>query len=261
MDYFAVFNRSLLDVTGMGDPAHLVWDSCGDLTNCRQVEVPYQPIAGSIQGYKWLPQQLRPAYLIPPGGFSFKRYATPWEQQNSVLAPGRRGFSFAPVVDHAGFTGSAFYPVIAHYGQVDMSQIIVPRKLSFGSDPNSDTDGRLAWILRQDNVPAYVEKTYPDVGDWAPLAAGKSTEHSKAFLVLTDPDGRILGCVSAGGGEPGLEPGPIFGTALDYVAMGLMIIDLVAMGSRLLPALICKGEKAAAATTPLSKAKAKWASR
>ncbi len=255
MDYVASFNRSLMDATSWGTPAHEEWESCGDVSHHHKVTVPYQPQKGTIPGFFWLPQQLRNAWFFQPPGFYFGSYATEWEKRYSVLVPGDHGVSLSPVMDPMPLNGTSMYPVIAHHGKVRVSDILVPKEYASKHQYGADVAERLEWILTQTESPVYVERNYPEGCNWVPIFSGPSNIAPTFFTVVTDPEGQIILVLNASGSEPGLKPDPIFGTGLDYLATAIMLIELGGMGFRLVRALVRRG---GTTVTSLAKARAKW---
>ncbi|MBL8233940.1 MAG: hypothetical protein JNL98_35925 [Bryobacterales bacterium] len=115
-----LFHRCFVDVTGQATYKHNMW--VGKETYERQ------PLGGSVQGHQWLPKALRPLDLKAKPGQNFRQYATDWEQRCSMLGASSGGTLLYPVV--APQETPAGLPVIAHYGVVGGSNIIIPRSHS-----------------------------------------------------------------------------------------------------------------------------------
>jgi len=111
------------------------------------------------------------------------------------------------------------FPVIGHYGTVEVLNIIVPNKFETTA-LGHDRRKALEQLLDQ-NIKAYVEQGYPAFGNWQPFAL----PHNRGpnfFTVLTDPEGRILAIIDAFGSEPGLE-------SEDPISDLLMVVELLAL--------------------------------
>jgi hypothetical protein len=224
MDKVATSNRCLWDVTQL---AHDEWVTVGDNAHGSRERVPFKD---SIEGYQWLRPGLRPMELSSPGSADFNSYATRWEKRYSALISDRSAhLTFVPVVDQIPFfsttlipafggTTMSMFPVIAHYGTVHVSDIIVRRKFATDS-VGRDRVKALESILDQDV--ASVEEGYPDAGDWGSFAQSHNIGPN-FFKVLTDPEGRILANLGGFGAEPGLE-------SEDPVMTLLMIADGIAL--------------------------------
>jgi hypothetical protein len=219
-------DRCLWDVTGL---AREKWVTVGDNAHGGRERV---SAPGSIRGYRWN-SRLAPIDCLPNP--NFKDYATNWEQRYSVLTPNRTSppQKFAPVVSDksrssfnppVGGTWSAF-PVVAHYGSTWCDDIIVLRKFatsSFGSERREALER-----LLDRGIEAYVERDYPDAGNWGPFAE-RNNIGPNHFTVLTDPEGLILACLDAYGAEPGLESED----PLSYLMVATALLDLVKVGGR-----------------------------
>jgi hypothetical protein len=216
VDQLALFHRSFLDVTQDARPAY---DRPDPLL--ASGHVPRQPVAGSVDGFQWLPKSLRQIDLYPKISQNFEGYSTEWEKRCSMLIDGPNQRSrLAPVVDHKALrTG---FPLIAHYGSVHEDWIIVPKK--YGSKS-------LRWILDQ-GVPAYIEFTYPNAGDWGPLSNG----YVFNYRVLTDFDGQILAEVGSSGRDDSIESAD----PLLYLMVGTLLVKLAARGGRMILALAAR---------------------
>ena len=221
MDKEAVSNRCLWDVTEM--PAGSHWD----LSRATEVRDPYE---GSVQGLQLVGPHPRSMDLVSPSGADFKRYATGWEERYSVLIRDRRkSLTLFPVVSPTSFFSYklprpsrvtlSMFPVIGHYGTVEVRNIIVPNKFETTAR-GPDRRKALERLLDQ-NIKAYVEQGYPAFGNWQPFAL----PHNRGpnfFTVLTDPEGRILAIIDAFGSEPGLE-------SEDPISDLLMVVELLAL--------------------------------
>lgn len=225
MDKEATLNRCLWDVTHL---SHLQCQIVGDQACGRRERV---AVKGSIKGFQFPPESLRNVDLVALGNFS--DYATSWEKHYSVLVDDRSASTDAiPVVDHKLFTfftvpkvgRVSLYPVVAHYMTTHVSNIIVPRK--FAVDDTQKSEGQLEFMLDR-GMDAYVEEHYPKAGNWGPLSHG-SNLGPNYFIVLTDPDGRIIGKLGAGGTEPGLESED----PLAYLSIAALSLKLATKGAR-----------------------------
>lgn len=237
MDDVAVSNRCLWDVTQL---YRMNCETVGDVGCGRRVRVPFED---SIQGYQWLAQQLRPMDLYEPSKTDFDKYATHWEQRYSVLIDDRTAkLSFVPVVNYQPFYGFKLpqpvggktisgYPVIAHYGTAWVQDIIVRREFATKAT-GIEREKALEAILDQQE--AYVEENYPG-GGWGPFAESNNLGPNR-FVVLTDPEGRILANLGGFGSEPGLESED----PLSYLMVGSALLSLARLGGKVVLRMLAK---------------------